>query len=76
MALGLGGVLSESISAQPSGEALLTSLSKGEWTIRFRGAIPERKICVRSRNGSEPVSSMTATRPASSGCVFVCFFTA
>jgi hypothetical protein len=34
--------------AQGTGLAMLSTLSKGEWTIKQRGGVPDRKICVRS----------------------------
>lgn len=35
-------------NAQTARLAMLDSLSKGEWTIRFRDGSPNRKICVRT----------------------------
>ena len=35
-------------AAQSDSLAMLSSLAKGEWTIKYRGGDPERKICVRS----------------------------
>jgi hypothetical protein len=35
-------------AAQGTGLAMLSTLAKGEWTIKQRGKVPERKICVRS----------------------------
>ncbi len=35
-------------NAQTARLAMLDSLAKGEWTIRFRDGSPNRKICVRS----------------------------
>lgn len=35
-------------AAQTTGSDVLSSLSKGEWTIRFRGGSQERKICIRT----------------------------
>ena len=35
-------------NAQTARLAMLDSLTKGEWTIRFRDGSPNRKICVRS----------------------------
>lgn len=34
--------------AQGTGLAMLSSLAKGEWTIKQRGGVPDRKICVRT----------------------------
>ena len=34
--------------AQGNGLAMLGTLAKGEWTIKFRDGSPDRKICVRS----------------------------
>lgn len=34
--------------AQGNGLAMLGTLTKGEWTIKFRDGSPDRKICVRS----------------------------
>jgi hypothetical protein len=34
--------------AQSNALAMLSGLSKGEWTIRFRDGSPSRKICIRS----------------------------
>ena len=34
--------------AQDTGLAMLSSLSKGEWTIKQRGVLRSRKICVRT----------------------------
>lgn len=34
--------------AQGDGLAMLGTLAKGEWTIKFRDGSPERKICVRT----------------------------
>lgn len=50
------------IAAQSGGGAMLASLTKGEWTIRFRDGGPDRKICVR--NGNELVQ----LRHKSSNC--------
>lgn len=36
------------LMAQTGGAVMLGQLTKGEWTIRFRDGLPERKICVRS----------------------------
>lgn len=35
-------------NAQTARLAMLDSLNKGEWTIRFRDGSPNRKICVRT----------------------------
>lgn len=34
--------------AQGNGLAMLGTLAKGEWTIKYRDGSPDRKICVRS----------------------------
>lgn len=34
--------------AQGTGLAMLSTLTKGEWTIKQRGSVPDRKICVRT----------------------------
>ena len=34
--------------AQGNGLAMLGTLAKGEWTIKFRDGSPDRKICLRS----------------------------
>jgi hypothetical protein len=34
--------------AQGTGLAMLSTLTKGEWTIKQRGGVPDRKICVRT----------------------------
>lgn len=34
--------------AQGNGLAMLGTLTKGEWTVKQRGGVPDRKICVRS----------------------------
>jgi hypothetical protein len=36
------------VVAQGTGLAMLSSLTKGEWTIKQRGGVPDRKICVRT----------------------------
>lgn len=36
------------VVAQGTGLAMLSSLAKGEWTIKQRGGVPDRKICVRT----------------------------
>lgn len=43
-------------AAQGNGLAMLGTLTKGEWTIKQRGAAPDRKICVKS--GAELVQLM------------------
>ena len=40
--------LSAPVVAQGNGLAMLGTLTKGEWTIKQRGGVPDRKICVRS----------------------------
>lgn len=35
-------------SAQGNGLAMLSTLAKGEWTIKQRGNVPDRKICIRT----------------------------
>lgn len=42
--------------AQGNGLAMLGTLAKGEWTIKHRGGVPDRKICVRS--GAELIQIM------------------
>lgn len=44
------------VVAQGSGLAMLGTLSKGEWTIKERGAARDRKICVKS--GGELIQLM------------------
>lgn len=34
--------------AQGTGLAMLSTLTKGEWTIKQRGGVPDRKICLRT----------------------------
>jgi hypothetical protein len=34
--------------AQGNGLAMLGTLTKGEWTIKQRGSVPDRKICIRT----------------------------
>jgi hypothetical protein len=34
--------------AQGSGLAMLGALAKGQWTIKQRGGVPDRKICLRT----------------------------
>ena len=41
-------VLGFPVTAQSDGLAMLSGLSKGEWTVRYRDGSAERKICVRS----------------------------
>lgn len=40
--------LSLPVAAQSDGLAMLSGLSKGEWTVRSRDGTANRKICVRS----------------------------
>jgi hypothetical protein len=40
--------LSAPVVAQGNGLAMLGTLAKGEWTIKERGGVPDRKICVKS----------------------------
>ncbi len=35
-------------AAQSGGLAMLDGLTKGEWTIKYRDGMPERKVCVRT----------------------------
>lgn len=35
-------------SAQGNGLAMLSTLAKGEWTVKQRGNVPDRKICIRT----------------------------
>ena len=35
-------------AAQTEGLAMLSSLAKGEWTIKHRDGSPDRKVCVRT----------------------------
>ena len=42
--------------AQGNGLAMLGTLTKGEWTIKQRGRVPARKVCVRS--GGELIQLM------------------
>jgi hypothetical protein len=42
--------------AQSNGLALLDTLAKGEWTIKYRDGSPERRICLRS--GAEFIQLM------------------
>ncbi|WP_245804565.1 hypothetical protein [Erythrobacter tepidarius] len=48
--------------AQRSGLAMLGTLTKGEWTVRYRDGSPDRKICLRS--GQELIQ----LRHRESGC--------
>ncbi|MEM6856807.1 MAG: hypothetical protein AAF559_02975 [Pseudomonadota bacterium] len=36
------------LAAQSDELAMLSGLSKGEWTVKYRGNSPERKICVET----------------------------
>ncbi len=49
--------------AQSNALAMLSGLSKGEWTIRFRDGAPSRKICVR--NGDELIQLQHSDRNCS-----------
>ena len=49
-------------AAQSDSLAMLSRLSKGEWTVQYRGSAPDRKICVRS--GRELIQ----LRHAGAGC--------
>lgn len=40
--------LSAPVVAQGNGLAMLGTLTNGEWTIKQRGGVPDRKICVKS----------------------------
>jgi hypothetical protein len=42
--------------AQDNGLAMLSTLTKGEWTIKQRGGVPDRKICLKS--GTELIQLM------------------
>jgi len=44
------------VLAQGNGLAMLGTLTKGEWTIKQRGGVPDRKICVKS--GAELIQLM------------------
>ena len=44
------------VVAQGTGLAMLGTLTKGEWSIKQRGAGPDRKICVKS--GAELIQLM------------------
>ena len=53
--IGLGGIIAAGlvglawpVLAQGNGLAMLGTLAKGEWTIKFRDGSVDRKICVRS----------------------------
>jgi hypothetical protein len=53
--IGLGGIIAAGlvglawpVLAQGNGLAMLGTLAKGEWTIKFRDGSADRKICVRS----------------------------
>lgn len=68
-ALGVGAVVAGLIGlaaapglAQKAGLAMLGTLTKGEWTIKYRDGTPDRKICVRS--GQELIQ----LRHRESGC--------
>jgi len=43
-------------AAQTDSLAMLSGLTKGEWTINYRGDTPDRKICVKS--GDELIQLM------------------
>lgn len=64
--LALGAIIAVSAprdaAAQGQGLAMLSSLTKGEWTIKHRDGSPNRKICVRS--GQELIQ----LRHPESGC--------
>ena len=67
--LGLGAIVAGLIGlaampglAQGNGLAMLGTITKGEWTIKFRDGSPDRKICVRS--GQELIQ----LRHRESGC--------
>ena len=66
VSLGLG-ICAASASApgfaQSPQLALLRSLERGEWTIRFRDGSPEKKICVR--NGRELIKIRHSARNCS-----------
>ncbi len=49
-AAALAGVVAMAVplSAQSDSLAMLDGLSKGEWTLSFRGDIPSRKICLET----------------------------
>jgi len=53
---GAGAWLSVPGLAQGNGLALLDTLAKGEWTIKYRDGAPERRICLRS--GAEFIQLM------------------
>ncbi len=48
--LAVGGALWLAVPgfAQGTGLAMLSTLTKGEWTIKQRGGVPDRKICIRT----------------------------
>lgn len=50
------------VLAQGNGLAMLGTLTKGEWTIKQRGGVPDRKICVKT--GAELIQLMHSE----SGC--------
>lgn len=63
MWIGLGAlVVAVPVAAQSDSLAMLSGLTKGEWTIRHRDGSPDRKICVRS--GQELIQ----LRHKASGC--------
>lgn len=59
---GLIGLVAMPGLAQGNGLAMLASLTKGEWTIKYRDGSPDRKICLRS--GQELIQ----LRHRESGC--------
>lgn len=59
---GLVGLAAMPGLAQGSGLAMLGTLAKGEWTIKYRDGSPDRKICLRS--GQELIQ----LRHRESGC--------
>lgn len=46
--IGIGLSFGVPVLAQGNGLAVLGTLTKGEWTIRERGGMPDRKICLRA----------------------------
>ncbi|GAB4471893.1 MAG: hypothetical protein OHK0018_01680 [Erythrobacter tepidarius] len=62
VAAGLIGLAAIPGLAQRSGLAMLGTLTKGEWTVRYRDGSPDRKICLRS--GQELIQ----LRHRESGC--------
>lgn len=50
-ALGAAGLMAVPVTAMPGDLAMLSTLSKGSWTIRVRDDGSQEKICVR--NGTE-----------------------